>query len=113
MFASALILIAFMATQENSDTATPAIDEVISTMMQKEADRRTAFGGYSGIRTYVLENEAYHKRAEMTVRIACHPDGTKEFGVLSSVGWGGARKHVFSKLLEAEAAASKPGSGDE
>ena len=68
MLASALILMAFMATQENSDTATPGVDDVISTMLQKDADRRTAFEGYSGIRTYVLENEAYHKRAEMTVQ---------------------------------------------
>lgn len=91
----------------------PGIDDVIPTMMQKEADRRAAFDGYIGTRTYVLENEAHHKRAEMTVRIECHSDGTKEFEVLSSTGWGGARKHVFSKLLEAEAAASKPGNGDD
>jgi hypothetical protein len=113
MLASAFILIAFMARQEYSATAAPGVDDVISTMLQKEADRRAAFEGYSGMRTYMLENEAYHKRAEMTVRIACRPDGTKEFEVLSSTGWGGARKHVFSKLLEAEAAASRPGSGDE
>jgi hypothetical protein len=113
MVITALILIAVMATQANSETATPRVDDVVSAMLRKDADRRTAFEGYSGVRTYVLENDAYHKRAEMTVRIACHSDGTKEFEVLSSTGWGGARKHVFSKLLEAEAAASKPGSGDE
>jgi len=113
MITNALIPILFMATQANSEPATPGVGEVISTMLQQEANRRTAFEGYSGIRTYVLENEAHHKRAEMTVRIACHRDGTKEFEVLSSTGWGGARKHVFSRLLEAETAAAKPGSGDD
>jgi outer membrane lipoprotein-sorting protein len=113
MLASAFILITLLATQENSNTAPPGVDEVISAMLQKDADRRAAFEGYSGTRTYVLENDAHHKRAEMTVRIACQRDGTKEFEVLSSTGWGGARKHVFSRLLEAEAAASKPGSGDD
>lgn len=113
MMTNALLLMLFIQAQSHSDTGMPGVDDVISAMLQKEADRRTAFEGYSGVRMYVLENEAHHKRAEMTVRIACQPDGTKEFEVLSSTGWGGARKHVFSKLLEAEAAASKPGSGDE
>jgi hypothetical protein len=113
MIASALILMAFLTVQEHPGTSLSAVDDVISTMLQKDAARRGAAEGYSGVRTYVLENEAYHKRAEMTVSINCHPDGTKEFEVLSSTGWGGARKHVFSKLLEAEAAASRPGSGDD
>jgi hypothetical protein len=113
MMTNALLLMLFMPAQAHSDTGMPGVDDVISAMLQKEADRRTAFEGYSGVRTYVLENEAHHKRAEMTVRIECHPDGTKEFEVLSSTGWGGARKHVFPRLLEAEAAASKPGSGDD
>ena len=34
----------------------------------------------------------------------------KEFEVESSSGWGGARKHVFPRLLEAESEASRPGS---
>jgi hypothetical protein len=113
MLTNALLLILFMPTQARSDSVMPDVDDVISAMLQREADRRSAFEGYSGVRTYVLENEAHHKRAEMTVRIECHPDGVKEFEVLSSTGWGGARKHVFPRLLEAEAAASKPGSGDD
>jgi hypothetical protein len=113
MMTNTLFLMMFMSTQPNAETAMPNIDDVIPAMLQKDTERRAAFDGYLGMRTYVLENEAHHKRAEMTVRIECHRDGTKEFEVLSSTGWGGARKHVFSKLLEAEAAASKPGSGDD
>jgi outer membrane lipoprotein-sorting protein len=113
MLASSLLLLSFLATQESPARPVPDISEVVSAMMQKDAGRQLAFDGYNGTRTYVLENAAFHKRAEMTVRIVCQRDGTKQFEVLSASGWGGARKHVFSKLLEAEATASKPGNGDD
>jgi outer membrane lipoprotein-sorting protein len=113
MPASSLILLSLLAAQESPERAVPDVNDVVSAMLQKDADRRSAFEGYTGTRTYVLENAAYHKRAEMTVRIICQRDGTKQFEVLSASGWGGARKQVFSKLLEAEATASKPGSGDD
>ena len=111
MLASALLPILILAA--HNDTPLPDADEVIGAMLQKDADRRAEFAGYSAVRTYVLENSEHAKRAEMTVRIVCRRDGTKNFEVLSESGWGGARKHVFPRLLEAEAAASKPGkSGD-
>jgi hypothetical protein len=113
MLATSLILLSILATQEGPERAVPDVNEVVSAMLQKDADRRSAFEGYTGTRTYVLENAAYNKRADMTVRIICQRDGTKVFEVLSASGWGGARKHVFSKLLETEATGSRPGSGDD
>jgi hypothetical protein len=113
MLTTSLVLLSFLAANEIPARSVPDINDVVSTMLRKEADRRSAFEGYTGTRTYVLENAAYHKRAEMTVRIVCQRDGTKQFEVLSASGWGGARKHVFSRLLEAEAEASKPGNSEE
>src|SRR5579871_673261 len=113
MMTSALILMLLTARQENLEIDLPNVDQVISAMERKDAERRSQTEGYTGTRTYVLENEAHNKRAEMTVRITCQPDGTKQFEVLSSTGWGGARKHVFPRLLDAEASASGPRSADD
>jgi hypothetical protein len=44
----------------------------------------------------------------MLVRLTCLKDGSKQFEMLSSTGWGGARKHVFQRLLEAEVEGSRP-----
>ena len=61
----------------------------------------------SGV-SYVLENRAHHKQAEMLVRMICREDGSKQFEVVSASGWSGARKHVFPRLLEAEIDAARP-----
>ena len=81
-------------------------------MMQRDGERRSALDGYTGERRYVLDNSKHHKHAEMLVRVVCHKDGSKQFEVVSSTGWGGARKYVFSRLLDAETDASRPGGSD-
>jgi hypothetical protein len=113
MPASIFLIVTLMAAQQNTPAAAPDAGEVIAAMMRKDAERRAEFEGYSGVRTYVLENVEHQKRAEMTVRVICRRNGARSFEVLSEAGWGGARKHVFPKLLEAEATASKPGSGED
>lgn len=113
MLTSSILLISILAARQTAEQPLPDVNDVISAMMHKDADRRSVFEGYTGTRTYVLDNASYHKRAEMTVRILCQKDGTKQFEILSASGWAGARKHVFSKLLETEAAASKPGEGED
>ena len=103
----ALMLIA----QDAPDAAAlPSADEVVAKMVQHDDERRAALQGYTGVRRYVLENSKHHKEAEMVVRIVYHKDGSKEFEVESCTGWGGARQHVFPRLLEAESEASRPGS---
>jgi len=44
--------------------------------------------GYTATRRYVLENGTHNERAEMLVRIVCQEDGSKQFEVVSSIGWG-------------------------
>jgi len=86
----------------------PGVDEVIAKMVQRDNERQSALEGYTAVRRYVLENPGQHKRAEMVVRLTCLKDGTKQFDTVSSAGWGGARKHVFPRLLKAEEEASVP-----
>jgi MucB/RseB N-terminal domain len=85
-------------------------DEVVAKMMSLDNKRQASLYGFTAVRRYVLENQRYHKRAEMLVRVTCLQDGSKQFETLSEAGWGGARKHVFPRLLEAETEASRPGS---
>jgi hypothetical protein len=90
----------------------PSADEIVARMVQRDAERRSALAGYTNVRQYVLENTAHRKQASMVVRAVQREDGSKEFEIISSSGWSGARKHVFPKLLESESEASRPGTGD-
>jgi hypothetical protein len=90
----------------------PSADEVVSRMIERDQKRQAAFDSYTARRRYILENDRHHKRAEMLVRMKCLNDGSKQFEVVSSAGWGSARKHVFPRLLSAEVDASQPGSRD-
>jgi hypothetical protein len=78
-------------------------------MITHDGERQAALHGYTSVRRYVLENRNHHKRAEMLVRMTCREDGSKEFVVVSESGWGGARRFVFPRLLEAEVDAARPG----
>jgi hypothetical protein len=84
-------------------------DEVVARMIARDNERQAALHGYTAARHYVLENRRHNKRAEMVVRMTCLKDGSKQFQTISTSGWGGAQKHVFPRLLEAEVDASKPG----
>ncbi|HTA43751.1 MAG TPA: outer membrane lipoprotein-sorting protein [Bryobacteraceae bacterium] len=103
-----LLLAAVAAGTINVGTPLPVADEVVSRMLQRDNERQAALEGYTAMRRYVLENRDFHKRAEMLVRLTCGKDGSKQFEIVSSSGWGGARKHVFTRLLKAEEEASEP-----
>jgi len=106
-----LLFALMFAAQDIPDAAAlPSADEVVAKMVQHDDERRAALQGYTGVRRYVLENPKYHKQAEMLVRMVYRKDGSKEFEIESCTGWGGARRHVFPRLLEAETEASRPGS---
>lgn len=86
----------------------PSADQVVARMLERDREVKSSWDGYTARRRYVLENMRHHKRAEMLVRVKCIKDGSKEFEIISSDGWGIARKHVFPRLLEAETDASQP-----
>jgi outer membrane lipoprotein-sorting protein len=88
--------------------APPAAEEIVTRMAAHDLARQASIEGYAGMRRYVLENNKFHKRAEMLVQVQGDRDGTKHFEVVSEEGWGGARKHVFHKMLESETETSRP-----
>ena len=112
MMTKLLLLIPIAAAFAESTQPLPTADEVVARMIARDSERQSALYGYTGTRRYVLENKRRHKRAEMFVHMSCMKDGSKQLDTVSENGWGGARKHVFSRLLQAEAEASKPGVRD-
>jgi len=100
------LLFSAAAANANDLNVLPSADEVVAKMMQHDSERQAALDGYTALRRYTLENRDHHKRAEMLVRLTCMKDGSKQFEMVSSDGWAGARKHVFQRLLDAEAEAS-------
>ena len=77
-------------------------------VFERDSQRESLGGGYSGKREYVLENHNFNKRAEMQVSVDCDADGTKHFDVLAEDGWKSANKHVLRKMLESESETSLP-----
>lgn len=103
------LLVSSIAMAADSSLQLPTADEVVAKMIARDSERQATLYGYNASRRYVLENQRHHKRAEMLVRMTCLRDGSKQFETISEAGWGGARKHVFPRLLEAETEASQPG----
>ena len=101
-------LLPSIAMAADSSLQLPTGDEVVAKMMARDNERQAVLYGYTASRRYVLENQRHHKRAEMLVRMTCLRDGSKRFETISETGWGGARNHVFPRLLEAETEASRP-----
>jgi hypothetical protein len=106
------LLFSSIAMAADASLQLPTGDEVVARMMARDNERQATLHGYTAARRYILENQRHHKRAEMLVHMTCLRDGSKQFETISETGWGGARKHVFPRLLEAETEASRPGLRD-
>ncbi len=102
-----LIMQALPAAAEDSAT-NPTADEIVTRMTAHDLARQSSIEGYAGMRRYVLENQKFHKRAEMLVQVQGDKDGTKHFEVVSEEGWKAAHKHVLHKMLESETETSRP-----
>jgi len=107
-----LTILVFLPMLLKGGEALRTADEVVAKMLAADAERQATLRGYTASRRYSLENRDHHRTAEMLVRVICNPDGSKQFEVVSSDGWGVARKHVFPRLLEAETDAARPGARD-
>ena len=102
-----LIMQALPAAAQDSAT-NPTADEIVTRMTAHDLARQSSIEGYAGMRRYVLENQKFHKRAEMLVQVQGDKDGTKHFEVVSEEGWKAAHKHVLHKMLESETETSRP-----
>src|SRR5258708_23827786 len=102
------LLVANSANAAGGPETQPTAEEIVNRMAAHDLAQQASIAGYAGMRRYVLENHKFHKRAEMLVQVQGDRDGTKHFEVVSEEGWGGARKHVFHKMLESETETSRP-----
>lgn len=93
-----------------TSTPLPSVDDVLAKMAQSDAQRQSELNGYTATRRYVAINKKRH--AEMLVSVTCAGDGSKQFSILSEEGSSAIRKHVFYKLLNEEAEASRHGTRD-
>src|SRR6266704_4943798 len=105
---AALFLLPASAAAADESPSIPTAEEIVARMGSRDLQRQVSIEGYAGMRRYVLDNHQFHKRAEMLVQVQGDRDGTKHFEVVSEEGWGGARKHVFHKMLESETETSRP-----
>lgn len=102
-----IALTAVLVSPAQTRNPLPSADSVVAKMMQFDAQRQSELTGYTATRRYVAVNKK--RRAEMLVRVTCTNDGSKQFTILSEQGSGSIRKHVFYKLLNEEAEASRRG----
>jgi outer membrane lipoprotein-sorting protein len=105
---SAFLLMSALPVAAEDSTTNPTADEIVSRMTAHDLARQSSIEGYAGMRRYVLENQKYHKRAEMLVQVQGDKDGTKHLEVVSEDGWKAAHKHVLHKMLESEMEVSRP-----
>jgi negative regulator of sigma E activity len=105
---SALLLISAFPVVAQDSATNPTADEIVTRMTAHDLARQSSVEGYAGRRRYVLENQKYHKRAEMLVQVQGDKDGTKHLEVVSEDGWKAAHKHVLHKMLESEMELSRP-----
>ena len=104
-----LILLGGSSAVAAEDSGTPpTAEQIVARMAAHDLQRQSSVEGYAGMRRYVLENNKFHKRAEMLVKVQGDQDGTKHFEVVSEDGWKAAHKHVFRKMLESESETSRP-----
>jgi hypothetical protein len=82
------------------------VNQVVANMIERDSQRQATLNGYTALRRYTLDNKSRH--ASMLVRMTCQPDGSKLFDIVEEAGSGAVRKHVFHKILDEEAAASRP-----
>jgi hypothetical protein len=105
---AALILLPASAASADESPSLPTAAEIVTRMGSRDLQRQVSIEGYAGMRRYVLDNQHFHKRAEMLVQVQGDPDGTKHFEVVSEEGWKAAHKHVLRKMLESESETSHP-----
>src|SRR6266480_2584482 len=107
LFTALLLLPASSVAAADGPVGLPTAEEIVSRMAAHDLQRQVSIEGYGGMRRYVLENQHFHKRAEMLVQVQGDPDGTKHFEVVSEDGWKAAHKHVLRKMLDSETETSR------
>ncbi len=108
LFVLALIVSSLAAAGQVAQPPTTSADEVMAQVFVRDRQREKIGQGYTGYRLYILDNEKWHKHAELLVRVKSDTDGSKHFEVVNEQGWQSANKRVLRKMLESEAETSSP-----
>lgn len=103
----AIALFAVSMASAQSSGLLPSAGDVVTKMMQFDAQRQSELTGYVATRHYLAVNK--NRRAEMVVHVTCDGAGAKQFTILGEEGSGSIRKHVFHKILSEETEASRRG----
>ena len=64
LWAVLLIPASSVLAAQNSGTP-PTAEEIVTRMAAHDVERQASIEGYAGMRRYVLENQHFHKRAEI------------------------------------------------
>jgi outer membrane lipoprotein-sorting protein len=102
------LLVGFLTTAIGTaqrDHPPVTADDIVQTMLQRDALRKAQISGYTATRHYIAVNK--QRRAEMLVGLTCRSNGEKQFTILSEEGSSAIRKHVFHKMLQEETEASR------
>jgi len=111
----ALVTAPYVATAQQPvssgrpQSAPLTVDQVVTNLEQKNAERAAALEQFEGKRVYRMEYRGFpgDKDAEMVVTINYRAPNSKEFTVVSQTGSKFVIDHVFKKLLEGEQEAAK------
>ena len=108
LFVALLLLPGSPALANDGSGSFPSAEEIVDRMAAHDLQRQGSTQGYTGMRRYTLDNQHFHKRAEMLVQVQGDQDGTKHFEVVSEEGWKSANTYVLRRMLESESESSRP-----
>ena len=91
-------------------TAPLSVDQVMNSVVRKDAERAQALRHYESIRVYHLSYRGFpgDRDAEMTVEATYDRPSTKSFKVISQTGSKLIIDRVFKRLLDSEKEAAEP-----
>ena len=101
------------AVETTARPAPLALEQVVSNLEQRNAQRAAALEEFEGKRVYRMQYRGFpsDKDAEMVVKVTFHAPNSKEFTVVSQTGSKFVIDHIFKKLLEGELEAAKGDNG--
>ena len=83
------------------------LDQITYQMDEHDLARSRSLVGYTCLRRYAMENQRFHKKAELSVRMTYAAPGHKKFEVLKEEGPAVLRQKVLRPMLEAEEEAGR------
>ena len=99
-----LILVCATAIPAAADALTA--ETIVARLVEADRARAASLPGYTGARSYFVENSRFKMRATMKVNVSVDAGGVKTFRVVDTTGPAAVRKMVFQRMLDTESKAS-------